>query len=67
MRKTAATTAKRNGARIDDVQFMLSHADPRTTQLYFSEGGAPENSAAFQTNYPVLKSNSKEKKEKANS
>ena len=54
MRKTAATTAKRNGARIDDVQYMLGHADPRTTQLYFAEGGAPENSAALQTHYPVV-------------
>lgn len=54
MRKTCGTTALKNGAAIEAVQFQFGHADARTTGLYDGRKQLPENSAAFHTSYPTL-------------
>lgn len=46
-RKTTATVALRRGATLSDVQAMLGHADPRTTQLYNADFGNLDNSPAY--------------------
>ncbi len=46
MRSTFATTALANGAKLDNVQKALGHADPSTTKLYDHRGDNPEEAAA---------------------
>jgi len=51
MRSTFATNALANGAKLDNVQSALGHADPSTTKLYDHRGDNPEEAAAFFANY----------------
>ena len=51
MRATCATVALKNGASLEDVQTLLGHADPSTTQLYDRRGYEPERSASHFVNF----------------
>jgi integrase len=51
MRTTAATRALKSGAPVENVRYMLGHADIRTTLLYDKRQQSPENAASFLTNY----------------
>jgi integrase/recombinase XerD len=47
MRATFITTALANGAKLEDVQRTVGHADPATTQLYDRGRLTPRKSAAL--------------------
>jgi integrase/recombinase XerD len=47
MRTTFITTALANGAKLEDVQRTVGHADPATTQLYDRGRFTPQKSAAL--------------------
>jgi integrase/recombinase XerD len=47
MRATFITTALENGAKLEDVQRTVGHADPATTPLYDRRRFTPEKSAAL--------------------
>jgi site-specific recombinase XerD len=47
MRATFITTALENGAKLEDVQRTVGHADPATTQLYDRRRFLPTKSAAL--------------------
>jgi|SRR5882724_2453409 len=47
MRATFITTALENGAKLEDVQRTVGHADPSTTQLYDRRRFLPTKSAAL--------------------
>lgn len=51
MRATFATIALTNGAKLENVQKAMGHADPSTTKLYDHRGDNPEEAAAFFANY----------------
>lgn len=51
MRATSATRALENGASLEQVQELLGHAKPSTTQLYDRRGYNPERSASFFVTY----------------
>lgn len=51
MRATFATIALANGAKLENVQKALGHADPSTTKLYDHRGDNPEEAAAGFANY----------------
>lgn len=51
MRATFITNTLQNGARLENVQQAVGHADPTTTQLYDRRGHDPEKSASFFANY----------------
>lgn len=51
MRATCATRALENGASLEQVQELLGHAKPSTTQLYDRRGYNPERSASFFVTY----------------
>jgi integrase/recombinase XerD len=51
MRATFITTALENGAKLEDVQRTVGHADPSTTQLYDRRRFMPRKSAALVVAY----------------
>jgi integrase/recombinase XerD len=51
MRATFITTALENGAKLEDVQRTVGHADPATTQLYDRGRFTPQKSAALVVAY----------------
>jgi site-specific recombinase XerD len=51
MRATFITTALEHGAKLEDVQRTVGHADPATTQLYDRGRFTPEKSAALVVAY----------------
>jgi site-specific recombinase XerD len=51
MRTTFITTALANGAKLEDVQRTVGHADPATTQLYDRGRFTPQKSAALVVAY----------------
>jgi integrase/recombinase XerD len=51
MRATFITTALENGAKLEDVQRTVGHADPSTTQLYDRRRFMPTKSAALMVVY----------------
>ncbi len=51
MRATCATRPLQNGASLEQVQELLGHAKPSTTQLYDRRGYNPERSASFFVTY----------------
>jgi integrase/recombinase XerD len=51
MRATFITTALENGAKPEDVQRTVGHADPATTQLYDRGRFTPQKSVALVVNY----------------
>jgi integrase/recombinase XerD len=51
MRATFITTALENGAKLEDVQRTVGHADPATTQLYDRGRFTPQKSAALVVNH----------------
>jgi integrase/recombinase XerD len=51
MRATFITTALENGAKLEDVQRTVGHADPATTQLYDRRRFLPTKSAALMVDY----------------
>jgi integrase/recombinase XerD len=51
MRTTFITTALENGAKLEDVQRTVGHADPSTTQLYDRGRFTPQKSAALLVDY----------------
>jgi integrase/recombinase XerD len=51
MRTTFITTALENGAKLEDVQRTVGHADPATTQLYDRRRFLPAKSAALVVAY----------------
>lgn len=51
LRSTAATTALKNGAALEEVQFWLGHSDPKTTQVYDYRKQETENSPTFKVAY----------------
>jgi integrase/recombinase XerD len=51
MRATFITTALANGAKLEDVQRTVGHADPATTQLYDRGRLTPQRSAALVVAY----------------
>jgi integrase len=51
MRATCMTTALENGAKLEDVQRTVGHADPATTQLYDRGRFTPEKSAVLVVAY----------------
>jgi len=51
MRATFITTALENGAKLEDVQRPVGHADPSTTQLYDRRRFTPQKSAALVVAY----------------
>ena len=51
MRATFITTALENGAKLEDVQRTVGHADPSTTQLYDRGRFMPKKSAALMVDY----------------
>jgi integrase/recombinase XerD len=51
MRATFITTALANGAKLEDVQRTVGHADPATTQLYDRGRFTPQKSAALVVQY----------------
>jgi site-specific recombinase XerD len=51
MRATFITTALENGAKLEDVQRTVGHADPSTTQLYDRQRSMPAKPAALMIEY----------------
>jgi site-specific recombinase XerD len=51
MRATFITTALENGAKLEDVQRTVGHADPSTAQLYDRDRFTPQRSAALVVEY----------------
>jgi integrase/recombinase XerD len=51
MRATFITTALESGAKLEDIQRTVGHADPSTTQLYDRRRFMPEKSAALVVAY----------------
>ena len=51
MRATFITTTLDNGAKLEDVQRTVGHADPSTTQLYDRGRFTPQKSAALVVEY----------------
>jgi integrase/recombinase XerD len=51
MRATCITTALEHGAKLEDVQRTVGHADPATTQLYDRGRFTPQKSAALMVAY----------------
>jgi site-specific recombinase XerD len=51
VRTTFTTTALENGAKLEDVQCTVGHADPSTTQLYDWRRFMPAKSAALMVEY----------------
>jgi integrase/recombinase XerD len=51
MRATFITPALENGAKLEDVQRTVGHADPSTTQLYDRRRFLPTKSAALVVDY----------------
>jgi integrase/recombinase XerD len=51
MRATFITTALKNGAKLENVQRTVGHADPSTTQLYDRRRFLPTKSAALVVDY----------------
>jgi integrase/recombinase XerD len=51
MRATLITTTLDNGAKLEDVQRTVGHADPSTTQLYDRRRFIPQKSAALLVDY----------------
>jgi integrase/recombinase XerD len=54
MRATFITTALDHGAKLEDVQRTVGHADPSTTQLYDRRRFLPTKSAALMVAYDRL-------------
>ena len=45
------TTARENGAQLEDVQKAVGYRDPSTTKLYDRRGYNPEKAASFFATY----------------
>jgi integrase/recombinase XerD len=56
MRSTFISTVLENGAKLEDVQRMVGHADPSTTQLYDRQRFMAERSVALVVVYRSLAS-----------